>query len=60
VIVAIIVFGQNTTFLNAYDSATGQLVLALVAAMYGGGMLWLSRLTRFERPARFLTVGETR
>jgi tight adherence protein B len=60
VIVAIVVFGQNTTFLDAYDSVTGQLVLALVAALYGGGMVWLSRLTRFEHPARFLTVGEDR
>jgi Flp pilus assembly protein TadB len=59
-IVAIVVFGQNTAFLDAYDSVTGQLVLALVAALYGGGMVWLSRLTRFERPARFLTVGEDR
>ena len=60
VIAAIIVFGQNTTFLDAYDSTTGQVVLAIVAALYGGGMVWLSRLTRFERPARFLTVGEGR
>jgi tight adherence protein B len=54
------VFGQNTTFLGAYNSVTGQLVLALVAGLYGGGMVWLARLTRFERPARFLTVGEDR
>jgi tight adherence protein B len=60
VIAAVIVFGQNTTFLDAYDSTTGQVVLAIVAALYGGGMVWLSRLTRFERPARFLMVGEGR
>lgn len=55
VVVAILVFGRDTEFLDAYDDATGQLVLLLVAGFFGGGGWWLSRLTRYERPARFLT-----
>jgi tight adherence protein B len=55
VVVGVIIFGRGTSFLAAYDTATGQLVLALVVAMYGFGMWWLSRLVRFERPARFLS-----
>ena len=58
VIVAVIVFGQGTSFLEAYDSPGGQLVLAVVAGFYAAGMVWLHRLTRFERAARFLSVGE--
>jgi Flp pilus assembly protein TadB len=58
VITAVIVFGQNTAFLDAYDSATGQLTLAIVAALYAFGIAWLNRLTRFQRAARFLSVGE--
>ena len=58
VVVGVTVFGRGTSFLDAYNSVGGQLVLALVAALYGGGMWWLSRLMRFERPARFLTGPE--
>jgi tight adherence protein B len=57
VMVAIVVFGRRSRFLDAYDSVLGQLVLLLIAASFGAGMFWLSRLTRFERPARFLTIG---
>jgi tight adherence protein B len=52
---AIVIFGRGTSFMEAYDSASGQLVLAVVAGLYGTGMWWLSRLIRFERPARFLS-----
>lgn len=57
VIVGICVFGRDSEFLDAFDDATGQTVLALVVAFFGGGIWWLGRLTRFERPARFLSVG---
>jgi tight adherence protein B len=53
----IVVFGRDTEFLDAYDDATGQVVLAIVAGFFAAGGWWLARLTRFERPARFLTVG---
>lgn len=56
VIVGVVVFGRGSSFLAAYDSATGQLVLGIVAALYGTGMWWLARLIRFERPARFLAA----
>jgi tight adherence protein B len=58
VMVGITVFGRGSSFLDAYDTAAGQLVLALVASLFALGMVWLSRLTRFERPERFLSVGE--
>jgi tight adherence protein B len=57
VVVGVVIFGRGTSFLAAYDTASGQLVLALVVAMYGLGMWWLSRLVRFERPSRFLSAG---
>jgi len=55
VVAGVVVFGRGTTFLDAYDTAAGQLVLALVAVLYGIGVWWLGRLVRFERPARFLS-----
>ena len=57
VLVGVVIFGRGSSFLAAYDTASGQLVLGLVVAMYGFGMWWLSRLIRFERPARFLSTG---
>jgi len=56
VIGGIVLFGRNSDFLDAYDDATGQAVLVLVAIFFALGGRWLSRLTRFERPARFLSV----
>lgn len=58
VIAAVIVLGRGSSFLDAYDTATGQLVLAVVAGLYGVGLVWLTRLTRFEKAARFLSVTE--
>jgi Flp pilus assembly protein TadB len=53
----IAIFGRGSDFLDAYDSATGQLVLLLTAVLFTLGIRWLSRLTRFASPARFLAVG---
>lgn len=58
VVVGVLIFGRGSEFLDAYDDATGQLVLAIVAVVFAVGMRWMSRLTRFERPARFLTLTE--
>jgi Flp pilus assembly protein TadB len=55
VIVGVVVFGRGSSFLDAYSSAGGQVVLAVVAGLYGTGIWWLGQLIRFERPARFLT-----
>jgi Flp pilus assembly protein TadB len=43
-------------FLTPYDSVLGQVVLAAVAAIYAGGILWLRRLATFETPQRLLTA----
>jgi Flp pilus assembly protein TadB len=41
-------------FLAPYDSVFGQLFLAVIAALYGVGIVWLRRLARFEAPQRLL------
>jgi Flp pilus assembly protein TadB len=59
VIAGIVIFGRDSDFLDAYDSVTGQLVLAVVVTMFALALRWLARSTRFGRPARFLAaVGE--
>jgi Flp pilus assembly protein TadB len=42
------------SFLAPYSSPFGQLVLALIACLYGLGIGWLRRLARFESPQRML------
>ena len=42
-------------YLAPYDSATGQLVLALVGAVFLTAFTWLARMTRPSAPERFLT-----
>jgi Flp pilus assembly protein TadB len=51
--VGLAVFDHN--FLAPYDGLTGQLVLAIVAVVYAGGIVWLRRLARFEAPRRLLS-----
>jgi Flp pilus assembly protein TadB len=52
----VLIFGRDSDFLDGYDDGSGQLVLAFVIACFGIGGWWMSRLTRFERPARFLSI----
>jgi Flp pilus assembly protein TadB len=41
-------------YLAPYDDALGQLVLALVAGLFGFGLWWLARMARIPVPDRFL------
>ncbi|WP_413810552.1 type II secretion system F family protein [Streptomyces sp. OE57] len=45
----------NPEFLSPYDSATGQLILLLIGAIFTVGFAWLRRMARIEEPERFLT-----
>lgn len=58
VIGGVLIFGRDSDFLGAYDDSTGQLVLALVCGFFAMGAWWMSTLTRFDRPARFLSIGD--
>jgi Flp pilus assembly protein TadB len=45
----------DKSMLDKYDSAFGQLILALVACIYAAGIIWLRRLANYEQPERLLT-----
>lgn len=45
----------NRTYLSPYDTPAGQLVLVLVAAMFGFSMIWLAKIAKGKAPARFFT-----
>jgi Flp pilus assembly protein TadB len=44
----------NPTYVEPYETVEGQMVLTLVIAMFGLGILWLRRLAGVESPERFL------
>ncbi len=44
----------NRAFSAPFGTAIGQLVLALIAALYIGGLAWLQHLGHIDAPARFL------
>ena len=44
----------NRGYVATYDSPLGQLVLAVVVALYAGGFVWMRRLATFETPQRLL------
>lgn len=48
----------RSSYLEAYDSANGQVVLALILAGYVALLARVAALSRFPRPGRFLTVVE--
>lgn len=46
----------NRRYLDVYGSATGQVVLAVVAACWGIALTWLAHMSEFVAPERFLAV----
>lgn len=44
----------NRDYMSAYTSLQGQLVMAVVLAMFAGSVLWLRNLSGVEAPERFL------
>jgi Flp pilus assembly protein TadB len=56
---AIILAIFDHSFLSPYDGFVGQVVLALIAAIYAAGIFWLRRLARFEAPDRLLAMPDT-
>jgi tight adherence protein B len=50
----------NPKYVEPYGSVTGQLVLAVVAACFAGGFLWMKRLSGIDMPERFLVATEDR
>jgi Flp pilus assembly protein TadB len=44
----------NRSYLQPYRSVTGQVVLALVFALFASGLVWLRQMSRFKAPERFL------
>jgi tight adherence protein B len=58
VVTGVLIFGRGSEFLAAYDDLAGQAMLALIFGMFGVGGWYIVRLTRFERPSRFLTIDE--
>ena len=54
-LVGLIVFARSS-YLDAYDTGAGQLVLAALLSAYGGLLVWTRSLVRPERPARLLSL----
>lgn len=46
----------NRAYLDAYSDPAGQGVLAAVTVMWGAGLWWLARLSRFAGPQRFFAT----
>ena len=56
-VVAVFVFGLlllDRAYLRPYDTAAGQLVLALILATFGASFVLMSRMGRIAMPQRFV------
>lgn len=56
--VAVLLAIFNQHFVAVYDTASGQLVLVVIAGLYAAGFYWLTRLARFDMPERILVGGQ--
>src|SRR5699024_1524603 len=44
----------NPSYVEPYSTATGQVVLVVIMAIFAAGVMWLRALSKFEMPERFL------
>lgn len=54
VLMAAAMVAFNRGFLEPYDTAAGQVMLAVVGGMFIAGFVWLGRLSRISQPPRVL------
>src|SRR5260370_26917463 len=59
VFMAVVLAVIDRAFLQPYDSAFGQFVLAIIVAIYALGIVWLRKLARFDMPQRLLGTATT-
>jgi Flp pilus assembly protein TadB len=57
-VMAVAMVAFNRDFLEPYDTAGGQMVLAVVGGMFAMGFWWLARLSRITDPPRVLHTEE--
>jgi tight adherence protein B len=50
------IFARNS-YLDAYDTASGQVFLGVILCGYAGLLVRVGRLSQYPRPSRFLTLG---
>ncbi|MFD4248281.1 type II secretion system F family protein [Amycolatopsis thermoflava] len=53
---AVAVVLLNRSYMAAYDSATGQIVLLAIGGLFAAGFVWLNRIARIPQPDRFLAT----
>jgi tight adherence protein B len=47
----------NLSYLTPFDTAAGQVTLALIFAGFAAGLTWLSAMSRYQAPERFIVAG---
>lgn len=50
----------NRSYLSAFDSATGQVVLLGIGLLFAVGFAWLQRISHIAAPARMLSIADPR
>lgn len=53
---AVTVVLLNRSYLSAYDSTPGQVILLGIGGLFGLGFAWLGRIAKVAEPARFLSL----
>lgn len=56
---AVAVVLLNRSYVSAYDSMTGQVVLLGIGGLFAVGFAWLARIAHVPEPTRFLSITES-
>lgn len=57
--VALLLSVGNRSYVEPYQTFTGQLVMAVVVGLFAVGFIWLRRLAKYETPQRFLASADS-
>lgn len=57
---AVVVVVLNRSYMGAYDTVTGQIVLLGIGTLFACGFVWLARIARVTQPDRFLSTATDR
>jgi tight adherence protein B len=57
--VAGVLVGMDGSYMTPYNSPAGQIVLAVVAGVFGVAFMWLHKIAATKQPTRFLTRLQT-
>jgi hypothetical protein len=56
VVMMVLLLVLNRSYLRPFDTGTGQAMLIVIFAGFAAGLTWLSAMSRYQAPERFIVA----